>query len=137
MTEVLARTIINQCMFQPKRWRYFCNPAMLVDCEEFAIELPDDDVTLNAWYFTVKEPSGYVMASYGAGNCVCDWVGEANYLRERYNVSVLVHDYRGYGKSTGTPDNEAAKVNFSAGCITVCKKCRSRCVSVRRYLWLV
>jgi hypothetical protein len=49
MTEVLARTIINQCMFQPKRWRYFCNPVMLVDCEEFAIELQDDDVTLNAF----------------------------------------------------------------------------------------
>jgi len=109
----LPRAIINTLGFQPKRQRYFCCPTMLVDCEEFAIEVSDD--TLNAWYFTVKEPRGYVVASYGAGNCVCDWVGEANYLREQYNVSVLVHDYRGYGKSTGSPDiwsivNDSKKV---------------------------
>lgn len=65
-----------------------------------------DGTPLHGWYFPHPNPRGYILFSHGNGGNVADWSTAANYLRERQKVSVFLYDYRGYGRSGGSP-NEA------------------------------
>lgn len=72
------------------------------DCEQVVIETPKTH-TLHGVYFPCENSRGAVLYSHGNGGTVEDWGDVGQRLRETLNVSVLVYDYRGYGKSEGTP----------------------------------
>ncbi len=63
-----------------------------------------DGVRVHGWYAGAKDPRAVVLFAHGnAGNLTHRrWVLEL--FRERLGVSVLVFDYRGYGRSAGTPN---------------------------------
>jgi len=60
-----------------------------------------DDAQLNGVYFEVKEPKGVILYFHGNRDNLARWGTIASKLTD-YNYNVLVVDYRGYGKSTGT-----------------------------------
>lgn len=75
----------------------------------------EDGVKLHGWYAAAEQPRAYLLYAHGNGENVSDQAELLNLLRDRYQVSVLTFDYRGYGKSEGSPhesgvlaDGEAA-----------------------------
>jgi len=76
------------------------------DCEEAFFETPDQ-LRLHGLYFPYgptesAPPDGVILFSHGNAGTVADWGSIAVRLRETLEVSVLIYDYRGYGKSEGT-----------------------------------
>jgi uncharacterized protein len=61
----------------------------------------DDDAQLNGLYFEVTKPKGVILYFHGNKDNLVRWGDIASELTQ-YNYNVLVVDYRGYGKSTGT-----------------------------------
>jgi fermentation-respiration switch protein FrsA (DUF1100 family) len=65
-----------------------------------------DGTRLHGWYFAHPQPRAVLLYCHGNGDFVPNLGDHADLLRVRYQLSVLVFDYRGYGKSGGRP-NEA------------------------------
>lgn len=64
-----------------------------------------DGVRLHGWYVPHDDPRAVLLFSHGnAGNIT----HRAHVLRtfERLGVAVLIYDYRGYGRSEGSPNEE-------------------------------
>ena len=64
----------------------------------------DDGVALHGWFKDVPERRAVVLFMHGNAGNVATWAGSAHGLSDRERVAILVFDYRGYGKSTGLPD---------------------------------
>lgn len=62
-----------------------------------------DDTSLHGWYMPHPHPCGYVLFSHGNGGNVAGWSSAALALRDRHQLSVFLYDYRGYGRSAGSP----------------------------------
>lgn len=65
--------------------------------------------TLHGWYCPHPEPRQLVLYSHGQSEHVASLVSVVVRLQETLDATVLLYDYRGYGKSTGSPTE--------AGCI--------------------
>jgi fermentation-respiration switch protein FrsA (DUF1100 family) len=62
-----------------------------------------DGTALHGWYWQHPHPRGYLLYCHGNGDCV-GYLG--NYLSEmsrEHQLSIFVFDYRGYGRSEGSP----------------------------------
>jgi uncharacterized protein len=70
---------------------------------EDAVFTAADGTRLHGWFATPPQPREIVLFCHGnAGNVTsCGWV--LDFYRQRLNCAVLVFDYRGFGKSEGTP----------------------------------
>jgi fermentation-respiration switch protein FrsA (DUF1100 family) len=94
---------LEQAMvFHPRR--YPAGDWQLDDlAHEDALFTAADGTRLHGWYAAPPNPQAVVLYCHGnAGNVTsCDWV--LSLFSERLNCAVLVFDYRGYGKSDGTP----------------------------------
>ncbi len=64
---------------------------------------------LHGWFFGEPDAEHAVLYCHGNGNDISDLPELARLLRDRLDAAVLVWDYRGYGKSEGTP-NEAGVI---------------------------
>ncbi|HEV3440771.1 MAG TPA: alpha/beta hydrolase [Gemmata sp.] len=62
-----------------------------------------DDTQLHGWYAEVKQPRAVVLYAHGNAGNITDVRPYLRLFRDRLNVSILVFDYRGYGKSSGSP----------------------------------
>jgi fermentation-respiration switch protein FrsA (DUF1100 family) len=60
-------------------------------------------VTLHGWFAEAKQPRAVVLYTHGNGGNITSRRGVLRLYRDRLNTSVLVFDYRGYGRSTGVP----------------------------------
>jgi fermentation-respiration switch protein FrsA (DUF1100 family) len=78
-------------------------PGLVFEDAEFTAA---DGTRLHGWYAPCDQPRAAVLLCHGnAGNVTdrADWV---RLLQQDLGVSVLVFDYRGYGKSEGKPNEE-------------------------------
>jgi hypothetical protein len=64
------------------------------------IETPDKQ-TLDARYFAHPRPQAVVLYCHGNAGTVDQWAILAARLHLQHRLSILVFDYRGYGRSTG------------------------------------
>ena len=65
------------------------------------VYVPVEGATLHALHFTVDEPKGVVLYLHGNAGSLRSWGTVASdFVTNNYDV--LMPDYRGYGKSTGT-----------------------------------
>ena len=64
-----------------------------------------DGATLHALHFTVEQPKGAMLYLHGNAGSLRSWGHIASDFVER-GYDVLIPDYRGYGKSTGTLTDE-------------------------------
>ena len=87
-------------LFQPDRkgnWK----PAQL---EYTDVEFESADGTaLHAWYCAAEAPRAVVLYCHGNGGNISWMPDYFEFLRTTHRMSILAFDYRGYGKSKGTP----------------------------------
>jgi fermentation-respiration switch protein FrsA (DUF1100 family) len=66
----------------------------------------EDGVRLHAWFLPVPSSRWTVLVSHGNGGNISHRLDRALLLQARLGASVLLYDYRGYGRSEGSPDEE-------------------------------
>lgn len=64
-----------------------------------------DGEKLHGWFFPVEESEYVVVLSHGNAGNISNRIDIGKLLSE-IGFSVLLYDYRGYGKSTGKPDEQ-------------------------------
>ena len=62
-----------------------------------------DGTQLHGYYLPKKDAQATILFCHGNAENIALLAPEMNRLRERMNASVLVFDYRGYGRSVGKP----------------------------------
>lgn len=63
----------------------------------------DDRVRLNGWFAEAEKPRAVVLFAHGNAGNITNWRPVLRLFREYLGASVLIFDYRGYGRSEGTP----------------------------------
>jgi uncharacterized protein len=63
----------------------------------------DDGVELHGWYVPHREPRGVLLFCHGNAGNVAYCAETLKTLNERHRLTVMSFDYRGYGRSSGTP----------------------------------
>ena len=103
--------------FQPKLV-WFPGPPPTTDPGRYGLDFEDvtlttsDGVTLHGWYV----PDGSeraVLISHGNGGTIENVIFLAKAFREM-GASVLLYDYRGYGKSAGSPSEDGTYADAEA-----------------------
>ncbi|MEK6651022.1 MAG: alpha/beta hydrolase [Bacteroidota bacterium] len=80
--------------------------------EEFTL-LTEDGVRLHAWYAPADTPIAVVLISHGNGGNLSYGIEHMRRL-QLAGLSVFAYDYRGYGKSEGTPSEEGVVLDAVA-----------------------
>lgn len=91
--------------------RYILKQQVLPQSHTFHFDAPfqeihfthPDGTTTNALYFPVKRAKGAVLYLHGRGGNLATYWGYMHGDFTSRGYSVIIPDYRGFGKSTGTP----------------------------------
>jgi len=62
-----------------------------------------DGTKLHGWYFEHPSPRAAILYAHGNGDCVAYLGPYLSQLRDKLRVSIFAFDYRGYGRSEGSP----------------------------------
>lgn len=78
--------------------------------------LDTDEGEIEAWYIpgegrTEELPGPAVIFAHGNAELIDDWPSMLSWYRKR-GISVLLPEYRGYGRSAGTPSSDAIVDDF-------------------------
>jgi fermentation-respiration switch protein FrsA (DUF1100 family) len=68
-----------------------------------------DGTPLNGWFLQAKDHAGprrALLMNHGNGENITHMLEEANWYRNVHNMDVLIYDYRGFGKSAGSPNEK-------------------------------
>lgn len=65
-----------------------------------------DGTRLHGWYARHPQPVGHAVLLHGNAGNVTLMADSLRMLNRRHNLAVLALDYRGYGKSEGTPSEQ-------------------------------
>ncbi len=76
-----------------------------IDVEDAWFEA-EDGARLHGWYVEHAEPRAVVLFSHGNAGNVTHRAGILDAIVRRAGASVLVYDYRGYGRSEGRPNEQ-------------------------------
>ncbi len=68
----------------------------------------DDKTQLHGWYCPCDNPHGVILLAHGNAGHVASRAPWLRYLQSKAKVSTFIFDYRGYGRSEGTPTVEGA-----------------------------
>jgi fermentation-respiration switch protein FrsA (DUF1100 family) len=85
----------------------------------FGVSFQDLEITaaggvrLQAWYMPTEDPLGEVLVCHGNAGSIADRIDLAQAFHQ-LGWSVLLFDYRGYGNSTGSPDEEGTYADAEA-----------------------
>ncbi|HZN33833.1 MAG TPA: alpha/beta hydrolase [Pirellulaceae bacterium] len=92
-------------IFQPSKYPAGdWNPtAVLVQDANFTAE---DGTRLHGWYVRHPQPRGQALLLHGNAGNVTLLAETLRVLNRRHNLAVLALDYRGYGRSEGTPTEQ-------------------------------
>jgi fermentation-respiration switch protein FrsA (DUF1100 family) len=75
-----------------------------------------DGVRLHGWYCPVPRPRGVFLMFHGNAGNITHRVDRITSWQRSLNVSVFVFDYRGYGRSTGDPNEPGVYNDARAAC---------------------
>lgn len=90
-------------LFQPGKKGNWAPQKLKYTNVEFESE---DDTLLHAWYCPADDPRAIVLYCHGNAGNIAMYAEFLEFLRTKHKLSVLAFDYRGYGKSHGTPTVE-------------------------------
>lgn len=82
------------------------SPAALGLVHEEVPLLTEDEVRIHAWFLPAKGSTGTVLVCHGNAGNVSHRLDRALLMQSRLHADVLLFDYRGYGRSEGSPDEE-------------------------------
>jgi fermentation-respiration switch protein FrsA (DUF1100 family) len=97
-----GRTGLEEVLvFQPQAYPqgYWLKPPGV---EDVWFRSPDG-VALHGWFAAAKQPRAVVLFMHGNGGNLTDCREVLQAFRDGLNTTVLVFDYRGYGRSEGKP----------------------------------
>jgi pimeloyl-ACP methyl ester carboxylesterase len=97
---ILERPEILWVLFHPRR-DYGSVPPAGVSLVAVEVE-PEPDVVVGGWLYPAADQSPAILYFHGNGEIAADYDGIAP-LYTRLGITLLVMDYRGYGRSDGTP----------------------------------
>lgn len=97
--------IQDNIMFQPQPLAQEFEYQFEAEFEEFNLWTPDS-IALNALHFKVENPKGVILYYHGNAGNLARW-GQIASQYTAYNYDVVVMDYRGYGKSGGSPSEDS------------------------------
>ena len=80
------------------------------DCE-FTSE---DGTKLHAWYVEAENPTAYILFCHGNAGNLSHRTQTLHDLRDIAGATVLIFDYRGYGKSEGSPNEQGVLADARA-----------------------
>lgn len=63
----------------------------------------EDGIKLHGWYAAAPAPRGYLLLAHGNAGNLSDRADVVKLLNKNLDLSVLIFDYRGYGRSEGKP----------------------------------
>lgn len=66
----------------------------------------DDSTQLHGWYCPCEKPRATILIAHGNAGHVASRAAWLKYLQTTLRVSTFMFDYRGYGRSEGTPSVE-------------------------------
>lgn len=69
--------------------------------------------TTNAWYLPAEPSRGVILFSHGNGGSLSDWIAFAG-LFHGLAFDVMLYDYGGYGRSTGSPSEGRCEADARA-----------------------
>ena len=97
--------LLNSLLYFPSRQLYGEPGALGLEATDVLIETEDGE-QLHAWWFPANAGSrGHVLLCHGNAGNIGDRLLHARLLTG-VGFDVLSFDYRGYGRSTGSPDEE-------------------------------
>jgi fermentation-respiration switch protein FrsA (DUF1100 family) len=104
MEMALLRSIENRFIFSPPRYPEGFSPARVhpLGLEEIWIAT-DDGVRLNAWFLANSSSPMVLLWFHGNATNIGQQLDELE-TYSRLGTNILALDYRGYGKSEGSPD---------------------------------
>jgi fermentation-respiration switch protein FrsA (DUF1100 family) len=119
-TEAKAPSIDEVLLFFPSKfptgdW----NPNDLQFQDVYFVS--EDETKLHGWYCPVIKPRAVILIAHGNAGHVASRAPWLRYLQTRANVSVFIFDYRGYGRSEGTPTVEGAIQDATAAREKLCE----------------
>ena len=76
-----------------------------LDFEDISFE-SSDGMRLHGWYVPHKTPRAHLLFCHGNAGNLASRAPLMRYLYHQLEVSVFIFDYRGYGKSEGSPSEE-------------------------------
>jgi fermentation-respiration switch protein FrsA (DUF1100 family) len=98
---LLAAGGCSSLFFVPERGLRPNLPALLLSPEDVIFETADQ-VRLHGWYFRAQEPRGSILVLHGNAENLSTHVNSVLWMvLEGFNVFII--DYRGYGRSEGSP----------------------------------
>jgi fermentation-respiration switch protein FrsA (DUF1100 family) len=83
-----------------------------LDFDEVAIKTKDG-ITISGWYIPAEHEKGVVLICHGNAGNVSHRLDTIR-IFHRLNLSVLIFDYRGYGRSEGKPSEEGTYLDAEA-----------------------
>lgn len=84
----------------------------------------EDKTKLHGWYCPSESPRAVVLFTHGNAGHVASRTPWLRYLQTKAKVSVFVFDYRGYGRSEGTPTVDGAIQDAIAARAKLCELAR-------------
>jgi uncharacterized protein len=101
----MTRALLNSLLYFPSRVIVQTPEEAGLDSRELSLET-DDGARLHGWWIGARSKSlGHLLICHGNAGNVSDRVLHAALLTAA-GFDVLLFDYRGYGRSTGRPDEE-------------------------------
>ena len=74
----------------------------------------EDGTKLHGWYVPHEDPRALVLYCHGNAGNITHREDILRALHDRVGVSVLIFDYRGYGRSEGRPDEQGVSADARA-----------------------
>ncbi|MFC1854047.1 alpha/beta hydrolase, partial [candidate division CSSED10-310 bacterium] len=103
--------LVEKMIFYPEK-------HFIIEPEYFNLTYQDiylttaDDVTIHGWFFPGRSAETLLFFHGNAGN-IADRLDNI-YRLWKHNLSILIVDYRGYGKSEGSPSEKGSYLDAEA-----------------------
>ncbi|PKD43150.1 alpha/beta hydrolase [Rhodohalobacter barkolensis] len=94
----------GQMLFLPEKEHFRSPQSLGLDAEDVLVET-EDGLKIHGWYFSQSESDFVVVLSHGNAGNISGRLEIAEMLLD-LGISVLMYDYRGYGKSEGRPSEK-------------------------------
>ena len=95
-----VRTLDELLMFQPTKYPHGDWQPAGLDFTDVWIT-SKDGTRLHGWYCPAESPKAVMLYFHGTGGNLAGRTSTLKFLQEELIVSVLIFDYRGYGRSDG------------------------------------
>ena len=111
----------NKLIFYPDRFPAGNWSPVAISPEDAWIETEDGE-KLHGWFVAAQSPKAIALYSHGNGGNITGLADYLKILSEKLNITVLAYDYRGYGKSSGSPGLKGVLTDAKAATIWLAAK---------------